>query len=296
MYFKRTFVAALAVVALATTGASSGTFAGHQFKPRDAAWYLSNPWQDQTQRVKALATEIAESKLFVGAFNNNLRLLKTCSVGQVVLNPELGQRMTVLDPAKGKVQFDDGTIEFHPPESEVVTTRDLGLFQINVAASRLEDLEPLLWTDSDNPTDWARVARYNVATAHSLWTYRRFQPWVAYTSGWATWNSWWVYRHQINPETGELEAVGPWVATGRYLQKSILGWANFHLLVRHDKTAAGALAFAKKQQAKWNVQGELGLKPNDQHQLAVAWLSFPPKPTEPPADGHGPRPVPNNGF
>ena len=164
-------------------------------------------------------------------------------------------------------------------------SRDCGLFQINVPAANLSDRELMLRTESMESADWEVVSRHNVAVARLMWDERHWQPWVAYNSGWATFPEWWVWR-QV-----DKEPVGPWVATGRYIQKAIVGWANWHLLVAKTKNANGAVASAYNQQVKWKVEGELGLSAGK-----VAWLSHPPKPLEPPADGIGPRPKPNNGI
>jgi hypothetical protein len=61
-------------------------------------------------------------------------------------------------------------------------------------------------------------------------------------------------------------------------------------MIRGDKTPEQCLAYAKKHQARWKVQGELVISSGK-----IAWGSFPKKPQEPPADGIGPRPVPNDG-
>jgi hypothetical protein len=213
-------------------------YAGVTLKQREAAAFIAAKWQNVDERHKALATAQAESKLSIGAWNDNFA-------------------------------EDDVTL----------LSRDCGLFQINVKAEDLPEKEPQLRTDSQIPYYYESVARYNVAVAKQMWDERKFQPWVAVTSGWAWWPAWWVWR-QV-----DKEPVGPWIATGRYIQKAIVGWANWHLLIAKTKNENGAVASAYNQQVKWKVEGELGLSAGK-----VAWLSHPPKPEEPPEDGVGPRP------
>jgi hypothetical protein len=165
-----------------------------------------------------------------------------------------------------------------------LASRDCGLFQINVNAYDLPGLEPDLRTESHDPLVWDSVVRTNVGYAKNMWDRRKWQPWVAYNTGWATFSEAWVWRHV------DGEPTGPWVATGRYIHKAIVGWANWNLMIALTKNPTGALASAHRQQTKWKVKGELGLRAGK-----VAFISLPPKPEEPPTDGVGPRPVSNDG-
>jgi len=169
-------------------------------------------------------------------------------------------------------------------EGGAVISRDCGLYQINVPVERLNTVELLLRSESEDFAEWEPAAKHNVGIARQMWEYRKWQPWVAYNTGWATFPEWWVWRQE------EEKPVGPWVPTGRYIHKAIVGWANWHLLIAKTKNENGALASAYNQQVKWKVKGELALSAGK-----VAWKSHPPKPEEPPADGVGPRPKPNDG-
>ena len=229
-------------------------YAGITLKPRVMADHLFRVWQNRDERHKALATALGESKLSVGAWHDN--------------------------------------------ENDTTASRDCGLFQINIPGFAIgTESEAKLRTESLDPEVYEPVIAYNIKRARDLYDSpmhrdgeyvmdkRYWQPWVAYTSGWCSFPEWWVWR-QV-----EGEPVGPWVATGRYIHKAVVGWANWHLLIREDKSGEDALAFAKKNQAHWKIKGELALHP----ERGVFFKSFPAKPQAPPEDGVGPRPVPNDG-
>lgn len=138
-----------------------------------------------------------------------------------------------------------------------LVSRDCGLGQVSIPAVKVgTNEETRLRTDP----------LYNLQRCRELWEapwpsptgIRMFQPWVAYRSGWATFAEWWVYT-----------AAEPrrWAATGRYIHRATVGVANF---------------YAERR----------GLKPVP----LVSLPSPPPKPTEPPYDGVGPRPKPNDGY
>jgi len=227
---------------------------GHRYRPREAAALIAKQWQNVDERHKGLATMLGESQCFVGA-----------------THPNVG---------------DDGELD----------SVDLGLLQISISADKLDLFRDKLWTDSLEPEVYEPVAATNVGWARAMYDQpgplggrRLWGPWVAYTTGWATHPEWWVWRHARN-SAGDLEPVGPWLPTGRFIHASIVGWANWHLLIAGTKSQNGALASAYNAQVRWKVDGELGLSAGK-----VAWLSHPPRPAEPPADGVGPRPKPNNG-
>jgi hypothetical protein len=177
-----------------------------------------------------------------------------------------------------------------------VVSRDCGLMQINIQARFIgTDLEASLRTTSTDPAVYGPVLANNVQAAVDLyeqpWTrngqpdIRRWQPWVAYTSGWATFPKFWVW-HQVDGVP-----TGPWVPTGRYVQRAILGQVNRHVLILRDWTPAKALSYARK------YAQHFGVDPSVFFITAQGLVSYtpPPAPASPPADGVGPRPAPNNG-
>lgn len=246
------FVVLAAALVVPAATARPLPYAGKQLQPRDAVALVASHWPNS--KVKATATMIAESQLWVGAWHDNFA--------------------------------QDGTL----------LSRDCGLYQINISGSKVGTAEEdsLRYTGTDPPTV-AAVSRGNVDRAYKLWTapwtrdgksdYRRWQAWVAYTTGWAMFREAWVWS-QIDDGV-----PGPWVATGRYLHKAVRAVANWYLLIKQDMNADQALAEARRLAMYWGAKGELRYSAR----LAVYWV-YPVKPTAPPSDGLGPRPVVNNGY
>jgi hypothetical protein len=87
------------------------------------------------------------------------------------------------------------------------TSRDVGLFQINIPASEIGSLTEKALYDIAN----------NVDRAWKLYTQRGFEPWYGYTNGYATSTDWWRFSNSSKQ----------WVPAGRYLQKAIRGVANY---------------------------------------------------------------------
>jgi len=168
-------------------------------------------------------------------------------------------------------------------------TIDSGLMQINVPKSSPREME--LRSESLDEKYWRPVAEANARAARDLyhhpWTrngekgIREWQPWVAYTSGWATFPEWWVWSvvHEA------------WLPTGHYVHRAIAGVANYHLVIARDRDRGQALFMARNFQQTFKVKGELGISDG-----IVAWVSTPSRPKTPPADGVGPRPVKNDGH
>ena len=111
---------------------------------------------------------------------------------------------------------------------------------------------------------------------------------MAYTTGWATFPAWYLWQQFGG------KPVGPWAETGRYLQRAIVGVGNYLLLIKGER-ASVALSEARGFGVAFGVEGTLGLKTDGHGRTVIAWTLVPPKPTVPPADGFGPRPVPNSG-
>lgn len=225
--------------------------AGKQLLPRQIAELGHVYWRDDEELTKMVATALGESQGFVGANH---------------LNGD--------DPA-------------------MATSEDCGLMQINIQGSAIGGpVERALMTSSKVEAEWRPIAEANVRSAAALYNEvgqvsgrRHWQPWVAYTTGWATFPEWWVWH-----QNAAGKPIGPWMKTGRYLQRALVGVANYHLAISKDKSPAEAVALAQKLARTFKVQGDLGIRAG-----IVAWLLVPAEPVMPPRDGIGPRPVPNQG-
>ncbi len=275
-------------------------YAGKTIIPRVIAEEAHVFWQNY-ELTKAIAVALGESAGSLGAWHDNERELGDCKVDQVVANPELYYKMTVLNPATGKVRLEDGTIENHPPESLVITSRDCGLYQINIPAERIGTYtEDMLRTESLDPAVYEPVMRTNLARARALYDAdwvrdgkvdkRLWQAWVAYNSGWATFPEFWVWR-----QDADHNPVGPWVKTGRYIQRAISAQMNYHILIVKDWTVENALYYGKRYAQHFNVKAPLKASKETPGHPSIVGFVTPEEPTEPPADGVGPRPVPNDG-
>ncbi len=260
--------------------------------------YNVGGWRNY-ELTKSVAVALAESAGSLGAWHDNESLLKDCDVNQIVLNPELYMHMIVLNPATGKVRLEDGTTEMHPPESEVITSRDCGLFQINLRADDVgTEEEANLRTESIDPLVWQPVMDANVQRARLMYDrawmrdgkqdIRRWQAWVAYITGWATFPEFWVWR-----QDADHNPVGPWVKTGRYIQRAIAGQMNRRVMFVGDWGEKEAVYYGKR------YARHFGINPDalywDAKNGIVGW-HVPPAPQAAPSDGVGPRPIPNNGV
>jgi hypothetical protein len=205
------------------------------------------------EKVKATATAMAESALSIGAWHDNEK---------------------------------DGKI----------TSRDCGLYQINIPAEQIATaVENSLRTDSKDEAVFMRVARTNVDAAYRKYTapwtrdgkpdMRRWQPWYAYTTGWATFSKAWVWK-----QTGG-EPTGPWTETGRYLHKAIRAVANWHYLIAKDMDETEAVDEAQRLAAHFGID-DATFSWSDR---TLVTCRYPAAPTAPPADGIGPRPTRNDG-
>ncbi len=229
-------------------------YAGKTLMQREIVALVAPHWPNS--KVKATATAIAESKGSLGAWHDN-----------------------------------------YDPDNNAFLSRDCGLFQINIQARYVgTQTEADLRTESMDAVEYKRVATNNVMAAYRLYTtpwirdgkqdIRKWQPWVAYTSGWAMFPEAWVWHQE------DGEPVGPWVPTGRYLHQAIRAVANWHLLIAKDMDREEAVAEAKRLASYWNIKDGTILY-SDRN--AVYW-KYPTKPTAPPVDGVGPRPKSNNGV
>lgn len=182
-------------------------------------------------------------------------------------------------------------------DSGHVSSRDCGLYQINIPASligtsyeedlRTESLEEEIYQPVLENNIAAALAKYNAPwTRDGKSSKRYWQPWVAYTSGWATFPHAWTWKQTAG------EPTGPWQATGRYIYRAIAGQMNMHVVIQKDWTVESALFYGKRYAAHFGItDAQLFIMKTD----IVGW-HYPPAPSSPPADGIGPRPVPNNGI
>lgn len=226
-----------------------GVIAGKVLMPRDIAAECHRHWQNY-ELTKAVAVSLAESTGALGAYHDN---------------------------------FND---------AQKLASRDCGLFQINILASQIGTArEDELRTESLVESVWRPVLTANVDSAKRLydqpWSGRErrlWQPWVAYTTGWAMFAEWWVWH-----QDADGNPVGPWLRTGRYVQRAIAGQMNYHLVTLKDWTAEQALYYGARYQRRFGVEGVLYVEGG-----VLKWR-VPAKPTSPPADGVGPRPTTNDG-
>jgi len=238
--------------------ATSSGYAGKTVLPREIAAESYNYWRNY-ELTKAVAVALGESGGSLGAWHDNYK--------------------------------DDGV---------TLSSRDCGLYQINIPADRIGTYtENSLRTDSLDPDVYGPVWEQNTTRAWTMYKtdwyrdgvkdIRRWQAWVAYTSGWATFPEFWVWRHVNGVPTG------PWVATGRFIQRAICAQMNFHLIILKDWDENQALYYAKRYADHFNVNSNLYMK-RPKTGPAVVAFETPPMPTSPPSDGVGPRPVENNGV
>lgn len=228
-----------------------GVIAGKVLMPREIGAACHPFWQNY-ELTKAIATTLAESTGALGAYHDN---------------------------------YADAAMM-------ILASRDCGLFQKNIPASAVgTPLEFELRTESHVEDIWTPVLAANVKAAAQLYnapwtggTRRHWQPWVAYTTGWATFPEWWVWH-----QDADGKPIGPWNPTGRYIQRAIAGQMNMHVVIEKDMTAEQALSLSARYLDHFGVKGALYVESG-----ILKW-KVPPKPAHPPADGIGPRPVANDG-
>jgi hypothetical protein len=194
---------------------------------------------------------------------------------------------TILSESQGYV----GAFNFNYDDQGNVVSMDCGLMQVSVPQSQvgLPRTEQLL----SDPV-------YNIAQGRLLYDQpmirngkqdkRRYQPWVGYRSGLATFPEFWVW-HQV-----QGVPTGPWVPTGRYVQRAIAGVANWHQIIRKDKSKDEALAFAAAEAETFGVKVQPTLVHQKSTGLDLVTFVAPKAPSGAPADGVGPRPIPNDGY
>jgi hypothetical protein len=234
-------------------------YGGKQVMPRDHAHKARAHWKNY-ELTKAVATAIAESHLYLGAYHDNL-----------LADGSVGSR-------------DCGVYEFNIPASQIGTLAEDAL--------RTELLDPtiyepvwdhsvsLAWDYYNSP--WTRNGHNDI---------RRWQAWAAYTTGWATFPHSWVWHHDADGN-----GVGPWVPTGRYIFKAIAGQMNNMIVNEKLWTPEVALGFGDKYAAHFGIQdgSTLFFRTDNFGNQILDW-HYPAKPDSPPADGSGPYPVDNDG-
>jgi len=237
---------------------SSSGYAGKTLLPREIAEEGRNYWKNY-ELTKAVAVALGESGGSLGAWHDNYK--------------------------------SDGV---------TLSSRDCGLYQINIPAGDVgTQVEKDLRSESLDPYEYIPVKQANAYRAWEMYNrnwirdgkqdIRRWQAWVAYTTGWALFPEFWVWRH-VNgvPE-------GPWVATGRFIQRAICAQMNYHLVITKDWNENQALYYGKRYADHFKVKSNLFIK-RPKNSAAVVAFEIPDKPEFPPSDGIGPRPVPNNGV
>lgn len=163
---------------------------------------------------------------------------------------------TVLAESQGYTKaYNDNT----DPKGKVLS-RDVGLGQINI---RTREIGTKKEYDLQDPVKNVKAIRALFDTRETLTKRRRFNPWYAYTLGWATFPEWFVFRSKEAAKARNLPRE--WVPTGRYIHEAIVGVANFYA---------------------------------SEYKIPNFHVQLPPEPKAPkkrPADDVGPRPVKNKG-
>lgn len=155
-------------------GSAHGQLSGRQLQPREiAALAHQVGWHDVYLCAFATAVCLAESQGWDHASNDNLRTLSSLKPGDQVANPETYQPYTVVDPQVGIVRLADGTVEPHPPESGLVTSRDAGLWEINIPAWHIGSREE---HDLYDPLNNARAAA-------KIWRIGGWARWASVAKG-----------------------------------------------------------------------------------------------------------------
>jgi hypothetical protein len=184
----------LAAPAASVEAHKQGALIGPQLQPRAIAALAERCWTSPENLVRGVAVELSEALGYTHAYNDNHAQLGDASVkpGMVVLNAETMQPFTVLSKSAEVVVLRDsgGALASYPLEGLVITSRDVGLWQINIPASQIgTKVESDLYVPSNN-----------LSAACTLWRVRGFQPWVGYGTG--------VYLHDA------------------YMQRALLGVMN----------------------------------------------------------------------
>lgn len=177
---KRLLVLTLTLLALLPGAASprpAGGLLGHQWQVSDLAPVFYNAgFTDTEDLATVLAVAGSESFWHDRAYNDNLTALAGTSVGQLVREPTgtaaVGDLLQVTNPAAGTVRRDGVTVALGA-DHKVVTSRDVGLMQINIRAEDAgTSVEESLYD-----------IHVNIAAAYQLFARRGFQPWYGYTLG-----------------------------------------------------------------------------------------------------------------
>jgi hypothetical protein len=233
-------------------------YEGKQIMARDLAHEARKYWRNY-ELTKAVATAVAESHLFLGAFHDN------------------------LDAEGAVLSRDCGVYEFNIPAADIGTPVE---FQYRTLATDPADYMPVLVHSVETAHEyylspWQRDGHKD---------FRRWQAWAAYTSGWATFPHSWVWHHDADGN-----GVGPWVKTGRYIYAAIAGQMNNMSINEKLWTPEQALVYAVKYAAHFGITDAQPVLTTDKNgNRIVSWI-YPHAPLTPPADGSGPYPAPNDG-
>jgi hypothetical protein len=184
----------------------------HQYQPRELAEMCWNAgWHDAKHLVEAVAVCLSESNGFREAYNDNERAVTTLKRGQIVRSlrddPAAGERLTVVNAATGKLRDASGAVIVVPLDTLFSTSRDVGLFEINIPADQ---------AGTKREAD-LYVPATNIGVAFEMWSRRGWKPWYGFTGGHATSTDWWHWS----------EKRQAWVPTGRFMHQAVRGAANF---------------------------------------------------------------------
>jgi len=203
-------------------------YAGEQLAPSEVARRLHKAGFRDFDLVEMLATLLGESNLYTSAWNDNL-----APAGAAL---KRGDRVRFEEDKLDGV----ATVEWSSPKTRTarvagadrafswddarkILSRDIGLGQINI---RAKDIGTKREMDLRVPANNIRAIKALFDTRETLVKRRRFNPWYAYTKGWATFPEWFVFS---TAEQAEATGVARhWKPTGRYIHKAVVGVANFY--------------------------------------------------------------------
>ncbi len=278
-------------------------YAGHTLMEREVAMLApavtsadgTSPFLNR--KVELVATADAESHLSAGAWHDNPAASRGLAAAAeltdglrrvLAVEPPPLRELIGAEPwrMEGRSVL-DALVDIRRARTVSAAdyaSRDCGIMQINIPWREVGTAreEQLRTTSSDRDT-YMRVALNNLRAAADLyrqaWTggrRREWQPWVAYTTGWALYPEAWVWS-RVTP--------GTWVATGRYLHKAIRGVANAHWKLG-NLSLAGAHAEAER------LAGIFGITRGDllRDETRGVYWRYPPKPTQPGTAADYPKP------
>lgn len=132
-------------------------------------------WHDLHDLAMAVAAAFAECNAYINSYNDNLAPVGTLPVGARFRSRLELEALTVTGAAGGRVTVIDGAGDERTlaPEALVITSRDVGLWQVNIPAVQITTKAE---TGLYDPTA-------NAAAAYAIWASHGWGRWASFTSG-----------------------------------------------------------------------------------------------------------------